>query len=287
LFKQQFPAMHDVLLDGRHRPVPATWNELPRPQLLRMMGVLYRRHETELELRFHVLAILLQVPLATVVALFTPVQLVQLKWLTNFVLADLTLTAQQLPWLRRPRTWFHPLPARWWGPRERFRNLRFLEFMFADSYFVAYAQDPGKGQWLDHLVAVLYRPQRRPYRPTAADYAGDRRQDFNPVHVAARAAQVAGLPDVEKLAVLTWYRGCRQQLERDFPRVFTPANEGKAAAAPDGWAHVAREMSGGIFGPLEQTERQLVRDVLARMEDDARHAEALREQARQHQANAS
>jgi hypothetical protein len=274
--------VHDVFIDGRHRPVPAIWNELPRKLLLRVVATLYGRHENELQLRFHLLSILLQVPLVTVVNLFTPVQICQLKWLTDFVLGELTLTAQALPWLRRPRTWFHPLPAKWWGPREQFRNLRFLEFIFADAYFVAYAKDP-ETKWLDQLVAVLYRPQRRPYRPRAVDYAGDRRQDYNPVHLAARTAQVVHLPLAQKLAVLTWYRGCRLQLERDYPRVFTPAHEAAAAQASDGWAHVAREMSGTIFGTLEQTETQLVRDVLARMEDDARRAEAQRELARRNQ----
>ena len=274
--------MHDVRIDGRHRPVAATWNELPRRQLLRVVVLLYSRHENELQLRFKLLAVLLQVPLATVVSLFTPEQIIQLKWLTDFVLGELTLTAQALPWLRRPRTWFHPLPPRWWGPRENFRNLRLLEFIFADAYFVAYART-AEPTWLDQLVAVLYRPQRRPYRPRAVAYGGDRRQDYNPVHLAARAAQVAHLPLATKLAVLTWYRGCRLQLERDYARVFTPAHEQAAAQSSDGWAHVAREMSGTIFGTLEQTERSLVRDVLARMEDDARRAEAQRELARQHQ----
>jgi hypothetical protein len=274
--------VHDVIIDGRHRPVPATWNEIPRKLLLRVVATLYGRHENELQLRLKLLAILLRVPLLTVLT-FTPVQLCQIKWLTDFVLGELTLTAQALPWLRRPRTWYHPLPGRWWGPRENFRNLRFLEFIFADAYFVAYARDPAATQWLDLLVAVLYRPQRRPYRPRAVDYAGDRREDFNPVHRDARAAQVAHLPLAAKLAVFTWYRGCRLQLERDYARVFTPANEAAAAQASDGWAHVAREMSGTIFGTLEQTERTLVRDVLARMEDDARRAEAQRELARQTQ----
>lgn len=275
--------MNNAIIDGSYRDVPATWNELPRRLLLRVVQVLYQRHETELQLRFHLLAILLQVPLGTVVGLFTPVQIVQIKWLTDFVLGELTLTAQALPWLRRPRTWFHPLPARWWGPRENFRNLRFLEFIFADAYFVAYAQDPTATKWLDLLVATLYRPQRRPYRPKAAEYGGDRREEFNPVHRDARAAQVAHLPLAEKLAVFTWYRGCRLQLERDYARVFTLAHEAAAVQASDGWAHVAREMSGSIFGTLEQTERQLVRDVLARMEDDARRAEAQREQDRHNQ----
>ncbi|MBJ6109430.1 hypothetical protein JAO73_10425 [Hymenobacter sp. BT523] len=273
--------MHDVLINGRHRPVASTWNELTRPLLLQVLDALYQPNDNETQLRLRLLAVLLQVPLLTVLVDFTPEQIIQIQWLTDFVLADLTLTAQRLPWVRRPRAWSHPLPRRYWGPRENFRNLRFLEFIFADSYFVAYAQDPTATRWLDQLVAVLYRPQRRPYRPKSPGYGGDRREDFNPVHVAARVAQLRHLPPAEKLAVATWYRGCRQQLERDYPLVFTPANEDAAAQASDGWAHVAREMSGGIFGTLEQTEQQLLRDVLARMQDDARRAQELKRLAEQ------
>ncbi|MDB5270878.1 MAG: hypothetical protein JWP58_3918 [Hymenobacter sp.] len=279
--------MHDVIIDGRHRAVAATWNELTPELLLRVVRVLYDRSLDEMQQRIHLLAVLLQVPLATVVMRYTPAQIIQIKWLTDFVLADLTLTAQLVPGVTLPRTWRRPLPTAWWGPREKFRNLRFLEFAFADAYFVAYCQDPTQAQWLDNLVAVLYRPQRRPYRPLASDYDGDRREAFNPVHVAARAAQVAHLPHLVKLAIVTWYRGCRLELERVYPAVFTPAIESKAAESTDGWAHVAREMSGPTFGTLEQTEKQLTRDVLAKMEDDARQAEALREQARQNQPSHS
>jgi hypothetical protein len=280
--KQLLTALHDVQIDGRLRAVAETWNELTRPLLLRVLGALHAPNADALQLRIRLLAALLQVPLAMVVLRFTPEQIIQIKWLTDFVLGELTLTAQLLPWVRLPwrRDWRR---RRWWGPLQRFRNLRFLEFIFADAYFVAYCQDPTQTQWLDQLVAVLYRPQRRPYRPQAFDFDGDRREAFNPVHVAARAEQLRHLPHLEKLAVATWYRGCRLELERDYPRVFTPDNESKAAEATDGWAHVARELSGGIFGPLEQTEKQLTRDVLAKMEDDARRAEALREQARKNQ----
>jgi hypothetical protein len=279
LFKHLLFPVHDVQLNGRPRAVPATWNELTRPLLLRVVSALYASNADEMQLRIRLLAVLLQVPLATVVLGFTAVQIIQIKWLTDFVLAELTLTAQLLPWVRLPwrRDWRR---RRYWGPRERFRNLRFLEFTFADAYFGAYAagHDPAH---LDQLVAVLYRPQRRKYRPKAVEYDGDRREAFNPVHVAARARQLQHLPDAEKLAVYTWYRGCRLELEHDYPLVFTPVNEDAATQSPDGWAHVAREMSGGIFGPLAQTEQQLVRDVLARMQDDARRAQELRRQAEQ------
>lgn len=271
--------MHDVTIAGRHRPVPATWNELPPRLLLRLMPVLHAGGADASDLRLRLLFVLLQVNLATFL-LITDVQLCQLLWLADFLVTDVRLTAQLLPMVRLPwaRDWRR---RRWFGPLEKMRNLRFLEFIFADAYFVAYSKNPAQAEWLDKLVAVLYRPQRRRYRPRAADYGGDRREDFNPVHVGVRADTLARLPLATKLAIYTWYRGCRGQLERDFPRVFTPAHEESASNAPSGWAHVAREMSGGAFGTLEQTEQQLVRVVLAKMEDDAYRAEVLAAHHRQ------
>ena len=263
--------MHDVHINGRHHPVAATWNELPRPVLLQAVAVLYAGAPSDAELRLRLLQALLQVPRA-VIAGFTSVQVVQIFWLTDFLLTDVDLTDQLLPEVRRGKKTFH-------GPRARFRNLRFLEFIFADAYFVAFSQEPDHEEWLNRLVAVLYRPERRPYQPLAVDYGGDRREDFNEHHVALRTARLARIPRAEKLAIYTWYRGCRLALERDFPHVFTPAHQDAAQQATDGWAHVLREMSGPTFGPMALTEQQLVRTVLAKMEDDAVRAEQLRRQA--------
>ena len=217
---------------------------------------------------------LLAVPLATVLLRFTAVQILEIRWLTDFVLESAGLTAQLLPAVRVPG-WRYWLRGRFWGPRESLRNVSFAEFIFADAYFVAYAKGQ-KADFLDLLVAVLYRPQRWPYRPRAAGYGGDRRQAFNEHLVRRRAAVLAQLPRGQKLAVLTWYRGCRQQLETDFPLVFQAAPEADASApASAGWGQVLRELSGQAFGTLEQTKQQPIRLVLAKMQDDAARAQEL------------
>ena len=273
--------MHDVQINGRLRKVAATWNELTRPLLLRVLAVLYSPNWGENELRIRLLAVLLQVPLGTVLFQFTDVQICEIKWLTDFLLDEVTLTAQLLPWLRLPG-WRHWLRPRYWGPRESLRNVSFAEFIFADAYFVAWAaqQNPA---YLDQLVAVCYRPQRRPYRPGAAGYGGDRREDFNEHLVPGRARCFAALPKAEKLAVATWYRGCRQQLEQDFPLVFQQAPEADASApASSGWGQVLRELSGQAFGTLAETAKQPIRLVLAKMQDDAQRAQELERRAKEH-----
>ena len=271
--------MEEVQINGRPRAVPSTWNELPRQLLLQVVAVLYGPNADVTQLRIRLLAVLLQVPLATVVVSFTPVQICQIQWLTDFVLEELTLTAQLLPWVRLPG-WRGWLGRRWWGPRESLRNVSFAEFIFADAYFVAYArgQEPAH---LNQLVAVLYRPQRRPYRPRAAAYGGDRRENFNEHLVAPRATCFAALDLTEKLAVFTWYRGCRQQLERDFPLVFEAPEETRPAATTSGWGQVLRELSGQAFGTLKETKEQPIRLVLAKLQDDAERAKELARQAKE------
>jgi hypothetical protein len=270
--------LNKVKIDGCLHLVPADWNELTRAQLLRLVPQLYGAFLDANEQRIQLLSILIGLPVLTLLG-FTDVHLVQLLWLVDYLLEGVGLTQQLLPWVQLPwrQDWRR---RRWWGPLQSLRNLTFLEFVYADSYFVAYCQTKDEA-WLHKLLAVLYRPQRRRYRPHAADYGGDRRQDFNQYLVAGRAAKLAHLPAAEQLAILTWYRGCREQLEGRFHRVFTPSREEQAKT--DGWAHVLREISGGPFGTLEETSRQHLHTVLAKMEDDTRRAQELERQARENQ----
>jgi hypothetical protein len=93
---------------------------------------------------------------------------------------------------------------------------------------------------------------------------------------------VAPLPALEKLAVVTWYRGCRAQLAQEFPDVFVAAEEDATASAkqaPD-WGRVLRKLSGEAFGPVGQTAGQPLRLVLAEMQDLA--ADYQRQKNRSH-----
>ena len=265
--------MHDVTFAGKEKKVAATWDELGRAQLLAVMRVVYGHYPDPNAQRLDALALLLGVSRPLLLRL-TNVQLVQVFWLTDFLLGEeLVFTRQLLPWVRG--AWYR---RKLYGPSTGLGNVRFLEFAFADAYFVAYARS-GEAKWLHRLLATLYRPQRRPYRPTAADYAGDRREAFNENLVAARAEVLARLPEATQLAIFTWYRGCRRALERRYPLVFGGEQETKAAGHPDGWAYVLREISGQAFGSYDETAGQHAGQVLAKMNDDVARAQELQRQA--------
>lgn len=242
---------------GPHqRDLALTWNELTGRQLLDVAKVLltgYERPPTRLDA---LLAALLQVP-ARDFRQLNLVQRIELRPLVRFLHAPtdhLPLTAQLLPVLRIGRRHYH-------GPREAFRNLRFDEFIFADTYYLRYLQTGGE-HYLDQLVATLYRPERAGYDPNAVDYAGDRREDFNEHLVPARALRLAGLPDHYKHAVLLYYRGCRRLLEQRYPYVFTTDNTAKASTS--GWQDVLHELAGGVHR-LEVTARAGLSNVLREM----------------------
>lgn len=242
---------------GPHqRNLALTWNELTGAQLLDVAKVLGIGYEREASRRDSLLAALLQLPTRDFRQL-NVVQRVEMRPLVAFLAtptAHPPLTAQLLPVLRLGKHRYH-------GPREAFRNLRFDEFIFADTYYLRYLQTGG-AHYLSQLVATLYRPQRAGYDPTAVAYQGDRREDFNEHLVPARAQRLAALPDHYQHAVLLYYQGCRRLLEQRYPYVFSQDNTAKASTG--GWQEVLHELAGGV-PHLEVTARAGLANVLREM----------------------
>ena len=261
------------------KQVPATWNELKRKQLLRVLAGLDPDPRPGRRLRL--LALLSGFPLP-LLATLPPVVLAQLLPLADWVDSDAhRLTAQLVPTLQIAGRHVTERATTWHGPRESFRNLLFGEFIFADTFFVLYCLH-GKKQFLDQFLTVLYRPARRDASPDRADWNGDVRGAFNEHQLETRSPRMAPVPLLEKLAVLTWYRGCRAQLAQEFPDVFVAAEQdaGSSTKQAADWSRVLRKLSGEAFGPVQQTSGQPLRLVLAEMQDLA--ADYQRQKTRSH-----
>ncbi|MBO3270747.1 hypothetical protein [Hymenobacter defluvii] len=260
--------METLQLGSKRYQVASTWNQLKRPQLLHVVRVLYGP-QSHWPLKLRLLSALSGAHFHDLLSL-PAVQAVQLYPLTDFLFdEDQYLTEQLLPEVRVPIQYIKQWRARWVGPRSSFRNLLFGEFIFADTYFRLYATRQS-AEALDLLVATLYRPLVPGMSPSHPQWQGDRREPFNEHRTEYYAKHLRHLPDAEKLAILTWYRGCRQQLEREFPEVFEAAEGITSNQQAGDWGRVLRKLSGGAFGPLDQTARQHARTVLAEMQDMAR-----------------
>jgi len=257
-----------------HLKVAASWNELTPDQLLEIIRIQFSCEPGHLQ-KLQLLKALLQIKWG-VLHLFTAVQRLNLYPLVDF-LEESKLTRQLLPDVSvRPleddeATVLH-------GPLERFRNLTFAEFIYADTYFSLYARH-GKELFLDKLIATLYRPQREGYNPKSPAYKGDIREDFNENLIEDRLPLVQLLPQPTRYAILSWYRGCRKELETIYDLVFTEPNEQKATEGD--WGDVLLSLSGGKFGHLEQTSSQRVHTVFKEMQRIARENEEIKRRQNQ------
>ena len=261
------------------KKAPSTWNELRRRQLLDVLAELYTKPDPARRLRLLSLLTGFPLPLLTGLELDVLAQLLPLTdWLTS---ETHLLTEQLLPTLGIPGRHLTERPTVWRGPLSYLSNVLFGEFIFADTFFVLYSLH-GKQEHLDQFLTVLYRPARQGASPQDADWNGDVRQTFNEHQLEARTRRMQHVPAMEKLAVLTWYRGCRTQLAQEFSSVFLKADENTSTTpgqAPD-WSRVLRKLAGSAFGTVAQTAGQPLRLVLAEMNELAAEAERLHTQAR-------
>ncbi|MVN77749.1 hypothetical protein GO988_15555 [Hymenobacter sp. HMF4947] len=267
--------METLQIGAITRQVPATWNELTRKQLLRVLAELYAAPRPGRQLRL--LHLLTGFPLP-LLATQPVVVLAQLLPLTHWLNSEAhLLTEQLLPSLVIPGRRLSEPATTWHGPRGYLQNLLFGEFMFADTFFVLYCLH-GTQDLLDQFLTVLYRPARRGASPEDDDWNGDVRLAFNEHQLETRTPRAFRIDALQKLAVVTWYRGCRALLAQEFPDVFVAADEDdktRAKQAPD-WSRVLRQFAGGAFGPVENTARQPLRLVLADMQDAAAEVNRLK-----------
>jgi hypothetical protein len=258
--------METLQIGAITKSVPSTWNELRRGQLLDVLAEL--RATPRRGRRIRLLHLLTGFPLPLLYTQPIPI-LTELLRLADWLSSEKhLLTEQLLPTIGVPGRHFVERPIIWHGPRAHLQNVLFGEFIFADTFFVLYCLH-GTDNFLDQFLTVLYRPARRGASPDDADWNGDVRQAFNEHQLEARTPRVKHLAPLEKLAIVTWYRGCRTQLAQEFPDVFVVAEvdaTSRPNKAPD-WSRVLRQLAGGAFGAVDQTAGQPVRLILAEMQD--------------------
>lgn len=250
------------------RQVPQTWNELNQPQLLLAIEILFSVQDKHLQNRL-LLQLLLDLPKAVFNAI-PEVSIWELYPLVTFLKETNTLTHQLLPCLRLSISHGY---KKLYGAGELLVNLSFAEFITSEKHFIRW-QKSGEVKHLHQLVATLYRPRRyfHRLRKFLRQYEGDIRAPFNEHLIEERSRAIASLPEVQLLAVLTWYRGCRQALETLYPNIFSAEKEEATSSGATGWEPVLRGMSGGKFGDFEKTQQVQAHTVLKEMDAQLKQA---------------
>jgi hypothetical protein len=159
------------------------------------------------------------------------------------------------------------------GPNDRLSNLKFGEFIQADTYFMAY-EDTDNDDLKYNLIACLYRPVKRNINTDSPDFDGDVRELFNQYHIKQRANQFKRLPKELVDAILFNYKTIRKWLTERYIYVF--GNYDNAQSNNDmtfkdynkneGWKGIIKNMASSVL-EIEKYAEQNMHNVLDDLDD--------------------
>lgn len=163
-----------------------------------------------------------------------------------------------------------------YGPDDALLNIKALEFKEAHNFFMN--SESGKNEdALNHLVAVLYRPEIENYAELSQreDFDGQRRVKFNPNTVEKRAEQVSAFPYHIKYGVWLWFANCEKFFQEGKPvidgieidfSILYKKDDTETSQAKLGLTDVLFTMAEtGLFGKMNETAEQDWYDVLYAM----------------------
>lgn len=269
--------------------IASEWNELSPAQLRKIMRVIWTGND--LHCRFKLFRILTgwswrrlylitgiyyikQVDLISQLPFFN--KLIE-KYLNNCArLFDAIIDSTQFLFLTNDLNKnIIPIYKGFYGPDDEIRNLKMGEFTFSELAFIAWkkSKDP---QYLDELVAILYRPGRKNY-DQKKNVEGDHREPFNPNLTAFYKKKVAGWPADLKLSIATFYMGCREKKILDNERVFSSTGDGEESLYGL-WSVMRNVAKAGHFGDFDKVQDQFVDTILMELNEVVVEAEKKEEE---------
>ena len=148
---------------------------------------------------------------------------------------------------------FHHNGVRYLAPPGSLTNVCTIELIAAYHSFMAYSKTQDISH-LDRLISLLYRKRDRWrfFKPFALRFNKDRREPLNQARWEERQKALSGLPMGLKVAILKQFSSQWSVFESRFTTIFTRT----AAKESDqsGLMNMLYDVSGKIFGTMEQTE---------------------------------
>ncbi len=151
----------------------------------------------------------------------------------------------------------------------------FFEFMIAEEYYMNLQNGNAFQKNLDGLVATLCRPYKRFTKGRKvfdSEFAENTIQKLTLSHsyidekgiLKRMKSTWRGVSEVEKYAVLYWYRHAREALIKMYPSVFSNSSKGKKAdyTSKYRWSAVHEELAGKAFGDHKNTGLTNVHNIL-------------------------
>jgi hypothetical protein len=131
---------------------------------------------------------------------------------------------------------------RLYGPGDRMINITAGEFAKAETRYQSYL-NTGDEKYLNELIAVLYRPNKRfiNLRKFFQHWDGENRVDYHDFHLA-RAKAIGKIDHVTRLCILLHFEGCRNYAVNQNPEIFEPDGSDEPENNT-GWAGIFQAIS--------------------------------------------
>jgi hypothetical protein len=266
--------MTTITLDKHKMQFPTCWNELTLKQLLGLYTLLLpgtivgtkslAKSVIIIKLiapnlfKFRFFFKFMQLPKHMVVQVFFPV--------IEFLTESNTLTEFKLKSFRVGLT-------KYYAPADGLKNITIDEFRWADKMYIKY-KNTNDTDYLDGLVAILYRKKRKDYNPTLPTYKGDIREDFNEHTISKNSEKVDKLPLAKKHVILLAYEGSRNKQIAACEHLFSDTQ--KSTGKNDGYGGLLLELAGTKFGTYEQTCKTNWKIAFNYLENQAEKAAKLK-----------
>lgn len=246
--------------------VPATWNELNAEQLIRVAGLLFSGVSDPYRLKIELLRILMGFKWHHLFIIGSE-RLIDLFPFVEFIENEIKLTQNKIDQLKISGT-------RYFGPIGDFSTLIGEEWTEADECYMDYFQTQ-EIESLNRFMAILFRERVKGMHPKHPEWKNDHRVKFNDAQVKSIIPIMDKVPLPVKLSVLLWWKGCRQEWEEVFERVFKVKGEGPESF---GWQETILKLSGSEFGDLQHTNRTYMYKLMLKMEVTIKDDEYRKEQ---------
>ncbi len=146
-----------------------------------------------------------------------------------------------------------------YGPKDGFINISFLEWVVAENHFQKYQQSK-KEIDLNCLIYSLYRPIDRTINEDSPDFKDDFREMINEYTIEKKSEIFSDLPKKERMKALITYIGNRNTVMNRFKPVFEDV-ERKGIVDPYKWSGILVDMTGTKWITRDLVEREKVYNI--------------------------
>jgi len=246
--------------------IPGSWNELDSATFSHIIQVLHFRNADPYTISVSLLALIFGSKNIHILDGLPDEDLHTLIPITNFLL-------EEKPPVKNFFLEINLKKKKHIAPAEDLSNLGFGEWCFVFEFY-NYYHLTNDVQWLNKLIAALYRPVDPEQNEDSVNYSGDKREKFNENLIEKRAKSVAALEERIKLSILSWFSVALASVAEARPHVFPKKQEGETNQESNAeqtemrtWLTVFRELLGPKWGNSDQLKETNAMFILDELED--------------------